>query len=161
MVLVVMAITALGVSSVTQTEFLIGASERTTQRAFYAAESGIAVATSKALVSADFAAGSVDIPDEDAGGLTAYHQVDLSPFVPTVETACNLCEINNVGTYSDRAYRAMNFAITAQSTRVAGPNRSPLSEGTVGAMVEVQPWKSQTEAYVAISDPTQLAKVRF
>ncbi len=161
LILMVLGIAGLAVSLVTQSEVALGGAERTIHRAFYAAESGIAVSTSRALVSANFASGTVDIQDGMANTITAFHRVDLSPFVPTVEAACNFCEINNVGTYSERSYRAINFAVTAQSTRVAGPSQSPLGEGTVAAMVEVQPWKSQPEAYMAINDPTELAKVKF
>ena len=92
LILMVLGIAGLGVSLVTQTEVSLGGSERTIHRAFYAAESGIAVSTSRALVSANFASGTVDIQDGMANSISAFHRVDLSPFVPTVEAACNFCE---------------------------------------------------------------------
>src|SRR5262249_14397393 len=54
--LAVLSTIGLALIAVTQTEFQIGGSERVNNRVFYAADSGIAVATARALVSGDYTA---------------------------------------------------------------------------------------------------------
>ena len=162
MVLVVLSTLGISVALMSQTEFLIGGAERMVHRTFYAADSGVAASTTKALVAADFAAATFAIPDVgNAAALGIRQQVDLSPFLPILETPCNLCEINNVGTYNEKSYRAINYAITATANRVRVTGTRPLAQSTVGSIVEVQPWKTSPEAFLPIDDPAQLEKIRF
>ena len=94
-------------------------------------------------------------------GLDFKNVVEVSPVLPVLDSPCNLCEINNAGTYSEKSFRKINHAVTAVATRYSGSNTTPLAQKTLTAMVEVQPWKVSPEAYTAINDPVQLAKVKF
>lgn len=160
--LVVLTIMGLSLAFMTQTEVQIGANDRVVSRVFYAAESGIAAATAKAIVSADYDAHSYTFTEPGTvPGLDFKNTVEVSPVLPVLDSPCNLCEINNAGTYSEKSFRKINHAVTAVATRYSGSNTTPLAQKTLTAMVEVQPWKVSPEAYTAINDPAQLAKIKF
>lgn len=163
--LVVLAIVGLSLSLVTQTEMQIGANEGTINRVFYSTDSGIAESVARALTNADYASRTYEL--EEPGGnvlLNLRSRIDASPFYPILDSPCNLCEINNSGTYADRAYRKINHAVTSTASRVAGAadDGTPLGQNTISAMVEVQPWRlSPPEALLAIDDPEELKKIKF
>lgn len=160
--LVVLTVLALSVAFVTQTEIQIGGNERVVNRVFYAAESGIAAATARALATADYRAHAyVLIEPGGIASLGFKETVDVSPMLPILDAPCNLCEINDSGTYSEKAYRKVNHAVTATATRTAGTGTDVLGKKTLTAMIEVQPWKVSPESFLALADPAQLAKIKF
>jgi Tfp pilus assembly protein PilX len=161
--LVVLTILGLALALVTQSELQIGSNERVVNRVFYAADSGIGVATARALVAAEYGAKIFTILDATrTGSVALVNEVDVSPFYPIYDAPCNLCEINNAGTYANKAYRKINHAVTSRGTRRGiGPGSSLLADKTITAMVEVQPQPSSTAAYRPINDPAQLAKIKF
>jgi Tfp pilus assembly protein PilX len=162
LVLVVLTILALSLAFLTQTEVQIGGNERVTNRVFYAAESGIAAATARALVTADYKAHVYTFADPGTVASLGFTEtVDVSPVLPILDSPCNLCEINDAGTYSEKSFRKINHAVTATSTRTYGTSTSPLAQKTLTAMIEVQPWKASPEAYQPLNDPAQLAKIKF
>ncbi len=159
--LLVLTLVGLSLALVTQTEMQIGANERTIQKVFYAADSGFAASTAKALVNADYAAHIYTLPDADASGLlAAQFELDASPFLPILQAPCNLCEINNAGEYGAQNYQRVNHALTIVAGREAGAGIR-LAERTLAAMVDVQPWQSPAEALLPLNDPTELAKIKF
>jgi len=160
--LVLLSMIGLAIVLITQSELQIGGNERVVNRIFYSADSGISIATAKALVVGDYlpAGGSVKFPDAATGSsISAVNRVDLSPFFPIQEQPCNLCSINQVGEYSTKAYAAVTYAETAISTREA--NNQTLGSKSITAMVGVQPWQSGITSYFAATDPTQTAKIKF
>lgn len=159
--LVLLILSAVGLSLVfiTQTEMEIGANERGIQRVFYAADGGMAIATARVLVANDYRPAVFDLPEPGAT-LAIRNVLDLAAVVPLYDAPCNLCEINNAGTYQEKAYRKINNAITVRAERRAGRNGRQLGAKTIAAMLELQPWKAPVEAYLAIGDEDQLAKVR-
>lgn len=160
--LVVLTIMGLSLAFMTQTEVQIGANDRVVSRVFYAAESGIAASATRAIVSADYSAHTYTFTEPGTvPGLDFKSSVDVSPVLPILDSPCNLCEINNAGTYSEKSFRKINHAVTAVATRYSGSNTTPLAQKTLTAMIEVQPWKVSPEAYTAINDPAQLAKIKF
>lgn len=160
LVLVVLTIAGLSLVFVTQTEMEIGANERTVQRTLYEADSGIAIATARVLVTNEHRSATFDLEEESASPILGIkNRVELSAVVPLNEAPCNLCEINNAGTYNERAYRRINHVVTVRSTRLGGGR--VLGQKVVSSMVEVQPWKSVPEAYAAIGDPAEMKKIRF
>ena len=160
--LVVLTILALSLAFLTQTEVQIGANERVTNRVFYAAESGIASATARALVTADYREHTYTFTEPGTAGVLGFTEVvDVSPILPILDAPCNLCEINNAGTYSEKSFRKINHAVTATATRNTTGGTIPLAQKTLTAMIEVQPWKTSPEAFLPINDPTQLAKIKF
>jgi hypothetical protein len=166
--LAVLSLIGLAVIAVTQNEVAIGSSERNTNRIFYAADSGFAVATARALVNGAYTSITINVPDSVQGSpLTANNQVAVTPFYPINDQPCNLCEINDAGSYSDKSYRKINHAVTVNATRTAAPVFNPsgpldtIAQKRLTAMVEIQPWKSSPDAYAAANDPSQLANIKF
>jgi len=160
--LVVLTILALSLAFLTQGEVQIGANERITNRVFYAAEAGLHTTAASALGTGDYTARTYTFTDPGTVGAGFKEVVDVSPFLPILDSPCNLCEINNAGTYSQKSFRDVTHAVTATSTRYAmSDTTTPLSTKMLGVMVELQPWQSPAEAYVALDDPVQLAKIKF
>ena len=161
--LAVLSLIGLMLIAVTQTEVAIGSSERNTNRTFYAADSGFAVATARALASGAYDPVSFTVPDSVSGSqISSSNRVSLSPFCPINDQPCNLCDINDAGAYSDHSYRKINHAETTTATRVAVPLANLLAPPTTVAqkqltsMFDIQPMKASTDAYAACTDPTQI-----
>lgn len=161
--LVLLTILGLSLVLITQTEVQIGANERTVSRTFYAADSGLAVATAQALGTSKYVAPSFTINQERVGGIGNLADiVEVSPMVPLSAVTCNWCPENHGGI---RFYRVTN-AVTAESARLAWSGSGPppddatvLGQKTLSVMYEFFPVASPpTEP---ISDPVALAKVRF
>jgi hypothetical protein len=164
--LAVLCLIGLTLIAVTQNEAAIGSSERNANRVFYAADSGIAVATARALVSGAYTPVTINVPDAVSGSpVKASNQIALTPFYPINDQPCNLCEINDAGEYSDHGYRKINHAVTVTATRQAplglGGAQTTLAQKSLTAMVEIQPWRSSADAYAAAGDPNQLANIKF
>ena len=161
--LIVLTVLGLALALLTQSELQIGGNERVVNRVFYAADSGIGAATELALVKADYSGITFDILDPVRGtSLSIRNNVRTSPFYPILDSPCNLCEINNQGTYSEKAYRRVNHAVTSTGERRgATVGNDVIAQKLLSAMVEVQPWKSAPEAYAPINDPTQLEQIKF
>jgi len=161
--LAILSLIGLTLLAVTQTDVAIGSSERNANRVFYAADSGFAVATARALAIGDYAATTFTVPDSVSGSpISSSNQVVLSPFCPINDQPCNLCDINDAGEYSDHSYRKINHAETTTATRTAVPLSNLLGPLTTVAqkqltsMFDIQPMKASTDAYAACTDPTQI-----
>lgn len=166
--LAVLSLIGLMLIAVTQTEVEIGASERNANRVFYAADSGFAVATARALVNGAYGSVTFTVPDSVTGSpVAATNQVAVSPFYPINDQPCNLCEINDAGEYSDHGYRKINHAVTVTATRmltplgILGATAVTTAQKKLTSMVEIQPWKSSPDAYAIANDPSQLANIKF
>jgi hypothetical protein len=160
LVLVVLTILGLALVLVTKSEMEVGANERGIQRVFYEADNGIAIGAARLLVANEHRATVLDL-DEPGAVLDFKSHIELAPIVPLADSPCNLCEINNAGTYNERAYRRINNLITSRASRVTATDPNPLAQKLVSSMVEVQPWKSSPEDYAALSDPEALAQIKF
>jgi len=162
LVLVVLTIVGLSLVFITQTEVEIGANERTLQRTLYEADSGIAIATARVLVTNEHRSVTLDLPEESASPvLNIKNRVELSSVVPLNDAPCNLCEINNAGTYNERAFRRINHVVTIRATRLGGASEKQLGQKIVSSMIELQPWKSVPEAYAAVGNPDEMKKIKF
>ncbi len=161
--LVVLTILGLALALVTQSEMQVGANERMINRVFYAADSGIAVAIANALVKNDYDERTFRIPDSVAGALVQLrNEVELSQFYPLLDAPCNLCEINERGSYGASAYRKINHGVTSTARRRGlDPASEAIAMKRVSAMVEVQPWKTPLQPYKALEDPNKGAKILF
>jgi Tfp pilus assembly protein PilX len=161
--LVMLTIVGLSLTLITQTELQIGANEGQANKVFYAADSGISESTARALTNADYASQTLTL-DEPYGNpvITPRFQIQSSAFLPILDSPCNLCEINNVGSYADRAYRKVNHAIAVRASRIGSGQDVPLAQKAISAMLEVQPWRiSPPEALLVLDDPGELEKIRF
>ncbi len=162
--IVVLTILGLFLSVITQTEMRLGMNERTLQRVFYAADSGFGASVSRALVEADYTSKTFALADPGSKpGLEFRHQIDVSPFLPILNAPCNLCEINNSGTYGTKQYLKVSHAVAAEAGRHGGGIGSPgiTALKTLSSMIDIQPTESTPEAFLALEDPEQLAKIRF
>ena len=158
----VLTILALSLTLVTQSEMQIGANERIIQRVFYAADSGVAATTARALVTNDYSERTIVLEESDTNPLLDLRSsAEISPLVPILDSPCNLCEVNNAGTYSERAYRKISHAVTVNASRIGGPANTRTAFKTISAMIDLQPWKDPPQAYLPIDDPTALAKIKF
>lgn len=160
LVLVVLTLVGLSLALITQSEMQIGANERVRQRLFYAANSGIAASTARALTNADYSATTYSLGDPGGRIAGVGFEVSVSPFLPIHNSPCNLCEINQMGSYGEPAFRSINHAVTSTAVRRRLGNAA-LAQKTLSSMVQVQPWPETTEASAALNDPEELAKLRF
>jgi hypothetical protein len=170
LVLVVLTVIGLALALITQSEMQIGANERVQQRMFYAANSGIAASTARALTNADYSSTTYRLGDVGGSFITVPSSasfvrpgfdVQVSPFLPILDAPCHLCEINQIGTYNERSFRSINHAVTVVAIRRQGVTGATLAQKTLSSMIEVQPWRQTPDALVALNDPAQLAMLRF
>lgn len=160
--MVVLTILALSLTLITQSEMQIGTNERIVQRIFYAADAGIAASVSRALVTNDFSERTILLDEPDSGPILSFtNQIGISHLVPILDSPCNLCEINNAGTYSENAYRKIGHAVSVFATRVGGPTDTQTAAKFISAMIDIQPWKDPPQAYLPVDDPDALAKIKF
>jgi len=157
--LVVLSIIGLGLALITQTEMQIGSNERTIQKVFYAAETGVQMATARALVIPEITEFTVNLKDNEK--VLFEHEVAVSPFYPIMQATCNLCEFNDSGEYVDK-YKKVNFAVNATATRkTILPSTDALAAKTVGALVEIQPLQLTTEMMATVIDNPAVDQIKY
>ena len=162
--LVVLTLLGLTLSIITQTEMRMGANDRVMQRVFYAADSGFGVSVSRALVRGDFSGETFTLPDPSSPPSFDFrHSVAVTPLVPVLSAPCNLCQINNAGTYGAKQYHKVSHAVAVDAQRVGGEIDNPalVAQKALSAMIDVQPMESTPDAHLVIQDPVQMARVRF
>ncbi len=151
-VLLVLTVLGLSIALITQSEMQIGINERLSETMFYAAGSGIDVATAKALVIPDLQAMRLDqVVPRALPNLNVRNRVDVSRFRPIMDSPCDLCQIND-----GLAYAKLHHQVDATATRIgwqgaATPvpaNVSPLAQKRLDVMISFQPWPLNTEAMV-------------
>ena len=158
--LLILTLLGLSVSAVTESEMLVGANERTLERVFYAADSGIHLASARALVNNDRRPITLVFDDSPRpSSVKIQNRIDISPFLPILAAHCNLCQVNSPGSYESTDLYAVNHAVTVGATR-AGEGGEVLAQKTVSAMLEYQPWKMTIDVDLD-SDPAAIAKIRF
>jgi type IV pilus assembly PilX-like protein len=163
--LVVLTILALSLALVTQTEVQVGANEKTVNRTFYAADSGLGISVAEILANHDYGGRTVILNKVSVGAgsvlsTNVADRVTISPAVQINQYPCNWCPQNQGG----QQFFVTTYAMSSTAQRVSwsGSGDPPssatvLGQKTVRAMVEVQPWKPQTDAVV--TDPAALAQV--
>ena len=161
LVLFVLTAVGLSVSFVSQTELIVGSQERTIQRTFYAADAGLDIATSSALNRGNYEAQRFDLSEPTARfGANLVDRIETSVVAPVLETACNLCQINQ-----DADYYRISFAITSRASRMGrGPTSDenvPLSLKEVSAVVDFQPWRRHATAAYLGTDASNRTELRF
>jgi Tfp pilus assembly protein PilX len=163
--LVVLTILALALALVTQTEVQIGANEKTVNRTFYAADSGLGVAAAEALTSGRYTGLTVILNKTTVGNYSTADRVTISSFVPILTVRCDWCPANEDGVPK---FWKVNHAVTATSRRIAWKgNVDPLDDSvvtllgqkTLSAMFEFQPWP--TPPVESLPDANALQQVKF
>lgn len=158
LVLLILTVVGLTLSLVTQSEMQIGVNERLSQAAFYTANSGIDIATAKALVVPDLRSFQIDLAEPaDLANLNIRSRLEVSPFQPILDAPCNLCQIN-----ADSTFFKINHAVASRSTRIAWmgaptpapDNPTPLAQKRVSAMISFQPWRTDITTAVDAAQDT-------
>lgn len=161
LVLVVLTILGLSLALVTQTERQIGASEKTVQRVFASAESGIELAVAKWWAVDDPRAMNLSLreprrrlddtfdPTLSNAALLQRHDLSVSAMMPLLETYANLTQINRGGS-PDKQYVEINHGLISTATRRGWSGNDPsqaaiLGQQSVSVMIEVQPIPGETE----------------
>lgn len=162
--IVVLTIAGLSASLITQTEQQLAANERTMLESFYAADSGMSVATAKELWRNDTAPVTFLMNRRQRdGGLWAASRVRVSEMAQISDPVpCNLCQINQ-----GSEFFAINHAVTAFAERLtwqggeAPPADAPvMGRRKLGKMVELQPWQQEPSEGVFVVRGNDL-KVEF
>lgn len=161
--LVVLTILGLTLAFVTQTEVQVGAADRTVNRTFYSADSGLGVAAAQALASGRYQPASLVLNQTTVGSLNVADRVDISPMAPILTVRCDWCPANDDGVPK---FWKVHHAVTATAERVSwsgvgGPpdDATVVGQKTLSVMFEFQPWPSPpTES---IAEAEELEKVKF
>ena len=143
MALFLLTILGISLSLVTQTEVLAGSQERTIERTFYAAESGLEVSIAQALGEGNF--GPVQHKTQRAsveqGALMQVEEdVQSSPFFCMGDAPCNFCSINQGSTWVKR-----NHMLASNATRQAvidASNQVAVGRKQITEMVDVEPMQT-------------------
>jgi hypothetical protein len=162
MVLVILTIAGLALSLITQTEQQLGANERSMLTTFYAADSGVAIGTARAVAINVHDPLTVITDRKLVGTSQLANQILISPFQQILPMPCNYCEITQGFQYVN-----VNHAVNATSRRLAWGNEAlppadsrVLGRASVGSMIELSPWQANLEFAVReISDEDE--KIRF
>ncbi|HEY0511177.1 MAG TPA: pilus assembly PilX N-terminal domain-containing protein [Thermoanaerobaculia bacterium] len=162
--LVVLTILALSLALVTQTEVQVGANEKTVNRTFYAADSGLGIAAAEALSSGRYTGLTVILNRISVGNANIADRVTITSFVPILTVRCDWCPANANGVPK---FWKVNHAVTATSERISwtGGGAPPadatlLGQKTLSAMFEFQPWPTPPVESIP-TDAATLAKVKF
>lgn len=147
LVLLVLTISGLALTLMTQTEMRIGANERTTNRSFYAADSGIEVATARQNSlggDTELHVFKINTTLQDTGSSSApttfSDQVTITPLIPIASQLCNYTAVNNSG----QQYSCITYVTnsTAARTGINGATTEGFSSKLVGAMLTMMPQSS-------------------
>lgn len=158
LVLLILTVVGLTLSLITQGEMQIGVNERLSQSAFYNSNSGIDIATAKALVVPDLRSFEIDLVEPaNMANLNLRNRLEVSPFQPILDAPCNLCQIN-----ADATYFKINHAVASRSTRIAWmgapatppDDPTPLAQKRVSVMVAFQPWQMDITTAVDAAQDT-------
>lgn len=171
MVLLVLTMIGMSLTFVTQTEMLMGSNQRLLEQAFFASESGISIGMARALVANDrrpitetfeHPRSMMTDPNgvEKPLGVPMLQRIETTPFYPILDSPCNLCEVNNEGTYANKSFQKVNHALTVRST-LMGVSGHEISSKTLALMISIEPADLPPDAFESIDDPEALKKIKF
>lgn len=165
--LFVLTILGLALVVITQNEVAIGANERTINRVFYAADSGLEVGAAQTLTSRDYQPMTLTMKESNPGGANnnIAEVVSVTALTPIAIARCNWCPSNANGVPQ---FFKVNHVVNATSDRLAWtgagpppPTATKLGEKTVGVMFEFQPFPSPPTSAVSTTLNPNLTKVLF
>lgn len=149
LVLVVLTILGLSLAVVTQTEVLIGGSEKQATRQLFSANSGVEMATGTEMVSAGSAAHRFTLQSRTQRMLgqdtVISDEVCTSPYVQIHTGICNLCMLNQ-----DSEYAAVQYGVTVTSLRRGDDERATTK--SLGAVIALEPWKKNISGFQLSSE---------
>ncbi len=158
--MVLFVMTTLGLSLVlfSQTELILSSNERTQERIFYAAESGLAIGTARLLYQGRHDPIAITIPErpEATGNRGRYDdEVRVTRVAVTNSAPCDYCMSENGGP----KFRVITHALASRATRFsfdATDTRMPTARSTVSSMIELQPWPGSGEAFATPSEAAEI-----
>ncbi len=134
-VLLVLTLLGLVIALITQSEVEVGANERTINRVFYSAETGITASVANYLFGNSREGNSFTYMDP--GSTVLGTQVDVSPMIQLNVGPCNLCEVNQ-----NSQYYNVTHQVDATATRFGNDsdgNQTVLARKNLEVMVGIQP----------------------
>ena len=149
MVMLVLSIVGLSLTMISRTELMLSSNERTTERIFYAADSGIALAAAQILYKQRTDPSNVRVADprlqhDGTESVKLQDSVEISRSIPILDMPCDLCQVNS----GETKFYVINHAVTSVGTReglaTQGGEQVPIAQATVSAMLLVQPWMRST-----------------
>ncbi len=156
LVLFVLTLLGLSVALVTQVEILSAGSERTLEKVFFAAESGLQLSVANAISRGDFDQTTHSRPPLHTASkavVQVQEQVDSSPFVCVADLPCDLCSINQGRQFSRR-----NHLVSVNARRFglgAGGNEVVLARKSISSMVDVEPFAASLDCLADLDDATK------
>lgn len=145
LLLVVLTILGLSLAVITQTEVLIGGSEKQATRQLFAAGSGVELAGVYELVSRNSASHRLRLErrtENILGDSTVIgDEICTSPYVQIHTGVCNLCAMNQ-----DTEFAAVQYGVTVTALR-QGSDADLAAKKTVGAVVSIEPWHKNFSGY--------------
>jgi hypothetical protein len=169
--LVVLTILALSLVLVTSTETQIGTNEKTINRVFYSADTGLGIAAASALTSSSYTGRTLllnwTVNPLDSDLITA-DRVTVSPMVPISTVRCDWCPANDDGVPK---FWKVNHFVSSSAARIAWDEDTwdgsgeppasvrPLGQKTLCTMFEFQPWA--TPPVDSLPDAATLAQMSF
>lgn len=144
--LVVLTIIALSLVLFTQTEVQLGSNERTINRTFFAAESGLAVSAARALTIREYEPFTYLQNEAEIGDQRVADEIRVTLLAPLAKEPCDWCP-RNVGSAK---FFKINHAVAVSARRVGwdgdddskpeeDPGMQTLSETRLSVMYEFQP----------------------
>ena len=138
MLLVVLTVIGLSLSVITQTEVIIGGSEKQSTRQLYSAGSAVQMAAVYEIVASDSAQHQMTLAERQESffgqSVTIGDRLCTTPFVQVAVSTCNLCMMNQ-----DSGYKASQYGVTANALRYG--DTSLAARRTVGAILALEPWE--------------------
>jgi len=142
LLLLLLTVIGLSLSLVTQNELQIGANEKMINRVFYAADSAVSEATSRALILGQFQASSSFTPDAGPSPAGLGIEVQRNSYTRLNSPYCALCEVNQQP--GEEPYRDITYYVDVTAIRRGSAGGStPLAEKRLNAMIDIQPYKPQ------------------
>jgi len=138
MLLVVLTIIGLSLSVITQTEVIIGGSEKQATRQLFSAGSAVQMAAVYEIVASDSASHRMTLAERQESlfgqTVTIGDRLCTSPNIQVAVSTCNLCMMNQ-----DSGYKAAQYAVTATALRHGDSELA--ARRTVGAVLALEPWE--------------------
>ncbi len=159
LVMLVLTLMGLALTTLTQTELLIGANERQIQRLFFAADAGRAASTAKALIANAYEPYEFELAENNlwaARGSTVStrHVVAMSAFFPVQSEICDLCDSANDLSERENPLNRIVFSVGSTATRLNDFDSNELGRKTIGTMVDLHPLDTTIDSLLAETDET-------
>ena len=144
LVLVVLTILGLSLAVITQTEVLIGGSEKQSTRQLFNANSGVSMATGTEMVTAGSAAHKFKLQTRTetifGQDTEIADEICTTPYIQIHTGVCNLCMLNQ-----DTEFAAVQYGVSVKALRRG--DTALASSKSLGAVIALEPWKKSISGF--------------